>query len=81
MITLVLLVICPFLFIYQKETFFSTKNVIDYALLLGYLVLLALYTINTAFYHVLSDTVVFSLVLLLTMLIFSRYLPQKNNAR
>ncbi len=81
MMTLVLLVMCPFLFIYQKETFYRTKNVIDYALLLSYLVLLALYTINTAFYHVLSDTVVFSLVPLLTMLIFSRYLPQKNNAR
>lgn len=79
--TLVVLMLGLFLVIYLKKPFLFSKRVFDYIFLGGYLILLTVYIINTAFFRIMSDELFFIVTLTFLIPLFIRFITVKSSTK
>lgn len=79
--TLVVLMLGLFLMIYLKKPYLFSKRVFDYIFLVGYLLLLTLYIINTAFVRIMSDALFLIVTITFLLPLFIRFITVKNSTQ
>ena len=77
--TLVVLLVGLFLMIYLKNPHLFSKRVFDYIFLGGYLLLLTLYIINTAFVRIMSDALFLIVTVTFLLPLFIRFITAKSS--
>lgn len=79
--TLVVLLVGLFLMIYLKQPYLFSKRVFDYIFLGGYLLLLTLYIINTAFVRIMSDALFLIVTVTFLLPLFIRFITVKSSTQ
>ncbi|MEG0383691.1 MAG: hypothetical protein RR642_02940 [Solibacillus sp.] len=75
--TLIVLMLGLFLLIYLEKPLLFSKKEFDYIFLVGYLILLTIYIINTSFYRIMSDEILLVVTLIFMLPIFSKIFTVK----
>ena len=79
--TLVVLMLGLFLIIYLKKPHLFSKRVFDSIYLGGYLLLLTLYIINTAFVRIMSDELFLIVTIIFLLPLFIRFITVKSSTQ
>lgn len=67
--------------IYLKKPFLFSKRVYDNIFLGGYLILLTLYIINTAFFRLMSDQLLLIVTLIFLLPLFIKFFAVKSSTK